>query len=170
MQCALLAPRPAVLKRRRGTAPGSGSPGWRRGQQRVAPDRVISAGEPEARHAHKSVSRRQDGCQGHLAVVPDTGIITYCALTTAAGAGRVHRRPRRRHRHLPQRRGQEQQPHRQRHHRRGLHRPPVASPLRRRAAALNLRRLVVAEQTRNREARTPWDPRRVASRQKRRFT
>jgi len=54
--------------------------------RRVAPDRVISVHDPDARHAHKTVSRRQDGFKAHLAVEPDTGLITGCRLTAAAGA------------------------------------------------------------------------------------
>jgi hypothetical protein len=64
---------------------GSDPPRWRIAQ-RVAPDRVISVVDPEARHAHKTVSRRQDGFKAHLAVEPDTGIITDCTLTKASGA------------------------------------------------------------------------------------
>lgn len=52
----------------------------------VAPDRVISTVDPEARHAHKTVHRRQDGFKAHIAIEPDTGIITDCALTKANGA------------------------------------------------------------------------------------
>lgn len=51
----------------------------------VAPDRVISTVDPEARHAHKTVTRRQDGFKAHLVVEPDTGIITGAALTKASG-------------------------------------------------------------------------------------
>ena len=58
---------------------------WRIAQQ-VAGDRVISTVDPEARHAHKTVHRRQDGFKAHLAIEPDTGIITDCALTQASGA------------------------------------------------------------------------------------
>jgi transposase len=54
---------------------------------RVAPDRVISTVDPDARHAHKTVHRRQDGFKAHIAIEPDTGIITDCALTKASGAG-----------------------------------------------------------------------------------
>jgi hypothetical protein len=54
--------------------------------QKVAPDRVISTVDPEARHAHKTVHRRQDGFKAHIAIEPDTGIITDCALTKASGA------------------------------------------------------------------------------------
>jgi transposase len=59
---------------------------WRIAQQ-VAPDRVISTVDPDARHAHKTVHRRQDGFKGHIAIEPDTGIITDCALTKASGPG-----------------------------------------------------------------------------------
>jgi IS5 family transposase len=64
-----------------------GTDGRWRIAQRVAPDRVISTVDPDARHAHKSVHRRQDGFKAHIAVEPDTGIITDCALTKASGAG-----------------------------------------------------------------------------------
>lgn len=57
---------------------------WRIAQQ-VAPDRVISTVDPDARHAHKTVHRRQDGFKAHIAVEPDSGIITDCALTKANG-------------------------------------------------------------------------------------
>jgi IS5 family transposase len=59
---------------------------WRIAQQ-VAPDRVISTVDPDARHAHKTVHRRQDGFKAHVAIEPDTGIITDCALTKASGVG-----------------------------------------------------------------------------------
>jgi IS5 family transposase len=64
-----------------------GSDGHWRIAERVIPDRVISTVDPEARHAHKSVQRRQDGFKAHVAVEPDTGIITACALTKAGGRG-----------------------------------------------------------------------------------
>jgi IS5 family transposase len=59
---------------------------WRIARQ-VAADRVISTVDPDARHAHKSVAHRQDGYKAHLAIEPDTGIITDCALTKASGRG-----------------------------------------------------------------------------------
>jgi hypothetical protein len=62
-----------------------GTDGRWRIAERVAPDRVVSTVDPDARHAHKSVHRRQDGFKAHLAVEPDTGIITDCALTKASG-------------------------------------------------------------------------------------
>ena len=55
--------------------------------QKVAPDRVISVVDPQARHAHKSVQRRQDGFKAHIAIEPDTGLITDCAVTKASGEG-----------------------------------------------------------------------------------
>jgi hypothetical protein len=63
-----------------------GQPQWRIARQ-VAPDRVISVVDPDARHAHKTVHRRQDGFKAHVAVEPDTGLVTACRLTKAAGAG-----------------------------------------------------------------------------------
>ena len=64
-----------------------GTDGRWRIAQRVAPDRVISTVDPEARHAHKTVTRRQDGFKAHLAAEPDTGLITDCAITKASGLG-----------------------------------------------------------------------------------
>jgi hypothetical protein len=51
----------------------------------VAHDRVISVVDPEARHAHKTVHRRQDGFKAHLAIEPDTGLVTACQLSKATG-------------------------------------------------------------------------------------
>jgi hypothetical protein len=53
--------------------------------RKVTPERVISTVDPEARHAHKTRERRQDGYKAHVKVEPDTGLITGCALTPAAG-------------------------------------------------------------------------------------
>jgi hypothetical protein len=68
--------------------PAEGSDGtdgrWRVAR-RVAPERVISTVDPEARHAHKTRNRRQDGYKAHVVVEPDTGIVTDTALTAAAG-------------------------------------------------------------------------------------
>src|SRR6266581_4882461 len=67
--------------------PGEAEGTWRI-TQRVAPDRVISTVDPEARHMHKSRSEYRDGYKAHIAVEPDTGIITAAALTPAnAGDG-----------------------------------------------------------------------------------
>ena len=64
-----------------------GTDGRWRIAQNVAPDRVISTVDPEARHAHKTVRRHQDGFKAHVAIEPDTGIITDCALSKASGVG-----------------------------------------------------------------------------------
>jgi hypothetical protein len=65
---------------------GDGSDGRWQIARRVAHDRVISTVDPDARHAHKTVSRRQDGFTAHVVVEPDTGLITNTRLTRAAGA------------------------------------------------------------------------------------
>jgi hypothetical protein len=64
-----------------------GTDGRWRIAQNVAPDRVISTVDPDARHAHKTVHRRQDGFKAHIAIEPDTGIITDCTMSKASGAG-----------------------------------------------------------------------------------
>jgi hypothetical protein len=51
--------------------------------QRVAPDRVISTVDPEARHGHKTEERGFDGYKGHIAVDPDSEIITAAEVTAA---------------------------------------------------------------------------------------
>jgi len=51
--------------------------------RRVAPDRVISTVDPDARHMHKSISEYRDGYKAHLAVEPETGLITAAVLTPA---------------------------------------------------------------------------------------
>jgi hypothetical protein len=44
--------------------------------RRVAPDRVISTVAPEARHGRKTSARGYDGYRGHIALDPDSEIIT----------------------------------------------------------------------------------------------
>jgi len=51
--------------------------------QRVAPDRIISTVDPEARHMHKSRSEYRDGYKAHIAIEPETGLVTAAALTPA---------------------------------------------------------------------------------------
>ena len=41
--------------------------------------------DPDARHAHKTRHRRQDGFRAHIVIEPDTGLITETALTKASG-------------------------------------------------------------------------------------
>jgi Transposase DDE domain/Transposase domain (DUF772) len=49
--------------------------------RRVAPDRVISAVDPDARHGHKTSARGFDGYKGHIAADPDSEIITATQAT-----------------------------------------------------------------------------------------
>jgi DDE family transposase/transposase-like protein DUF772 len=55
--------------------------------RKTAPDRVISTVDVQARHTRKSKSQRRDGFRAHLAAEPETGLITGCSLTMAAGEG-----------------------------------------------------------------------------------
>lgn len=68
--------------------PAQGSTGtdgrWRIAR-RVAPDRVISIVDPQARHTRKSRSQRRDGYRGQVATEPDTGLITDTEMTMATG-------------------------------------------------------------------------------------
>ena len=70
--------------------PAGGSDGtdgrWRIARK-VAPDRVISTVDREARHTRKCKSKRRDGFRGPVAAEPDTGLITDCEMTMAAGPG-----------------------------------------------------------------------------------
>jgi hypothetical protein len=49
--------------------------------RRVAPDRVISTVDPDARHGHKTSARGFDGYKGHIAADPDSEIITATQAT-----------------------------------------------------------------------------------------
>jgi len=60
--------------------PGDGPGRWRIAR-RSAPDRVISTVDPETRHAHKTRHAYRDGYKAHVAVEPDTGLVTDCELT-----------------------------------------------------------------------------------------
>jgi IS5 family transposase len=62
-----------------GKRPGS----WRIARK-VAKDRVISTVDPQARHARKTSAHRRDGYKAHIAVEPESGLVTECALTAAA--------------------------------------------------------------------------------------
>jgi hypothetical protein len=68
--------------------PAEGSDGrdgrWRIARK-IAPDRVISTVDPQARHTRKSPSNRKDGYRAHMVAEPETGLITDEALTMAAG-------------------------------------------------------------------------------------
>jgi IS5 family transposase len=62
--------------------PGEVEGSWRIAQGTVS-DRVISTVDPDARHMHKSTSQYRDGYKAHVAVEPETGIITASTLTPA---------------------------------------------------------------------------------------
>jgi hypothetical protein len=68
--------------------PAEGSDGtdgrWRIARK-VAPDRVISTVDPDARHTRKSPEARRDGYRAHVVAEPETGIITDEALTKPPG-------------------------------------------------------------------------------------
>ena len=49
--------------------------------RKVAADRVISAVDPQARHGHKTSARGFDGYKGHVAIDPDSEIITATEAT-----------------------------------------------------------------------------------------
>ncbi len=49
--------------------------------RRVAPNRVISTVDPDARHGHKTAARGFDGYKGHTAIDPDSEIITDTVVT-----------------------------------------------------------------------------------------
>jgi IS5 family transposase len=63
-----------------------GTDGRWRIARKTAPDRVISTVDPDARHAHKTRERRQDGFKAHVVVEPDTGLTTAVKLTKTNGA------------------------------------------------------------------------------------
>ncbi len=78
-------------------------PGERPGQwriaQRTAQDRVISTVDVEARHAHKTRRAYRDGFKAHIAVEPDTGLVTAADVTAGnvadgqAAAGLIDAEP-----------------------------------------------------------------------------
>ena len=60
--------------------PGDGEGSWRIAR-RTVPDRIVSVHDPESRHVHKSMAVYRDGFKGHIAVEPETGLVTACELT-----------------------------------------------------------------------------------------
>ena len=54
--------------------------------RRVVPERIISVVDPDARHGHKTKARSFDGYKGHIAIDPDSEIVTATAVT-AGNAG-----------------------------------------------------------------------------------
>jgi hypothetical protein len=59
----------------------TGPDGTLRIARKVAADRVISTVDPQARHGHKTNHRGFDGYKGHVAVDPDSEIITATQVT-----------------------------------------------------------------------------------------
>jgi transposase len=76
--------------------PGDTDGTWRIARATAA-DRVVSTVDPESRHVHKTVREHRDGYKAHVAIEPDTGLVTDCALTPgnvtdgAAGVGLLAR-------------------------------------------------------------------------------
>ncbi|HVC41301.1 MAG TPA: IS1182 family transposase [Candidatus Saccharimonadales bacterium] len=60
--------------------PGDSEGTWRIAQ-RTAPDRIVSVHDPESRHVHKTDHNYRDGFKAHVAVEPETGLITACDLS-----------------------------------------------------------------------------------------
>ncbi len=60
--------------------PGQDEGSWRIARK-TAPDRVVSTVDPESRHIHKTVHQYRDGYKAHIAIEPDTGIVTATTLT-----------------------------------------------------------------------------------------
>ena len=59
----------------------AGDDGRFRIARKVARDRVISTVDPDARHGHKTQARGFDGYKGHVAIDPDSEIITDTTVT-----------------------------------------------------------------------------------------
>jgi len=49
----------------------------------VAKDRVVSVGDPEMRHGHKSLNRRWDGFKAHVSVASESEFVTAVEVTAA---------------------------------------------------------------------------------------
>jgi IS5 family transposase len=78
--------------------PGETDGTWRIARG-TAKDRIISTVDPQARHVHKTVHARRDGYKAHVAVEPETGLVTDAAVTAGntydgdAGVGLLEREP-----------------------------------------------------------------------------
>lgn len=59
----------------------AGEDGVFRIARRVTKDRVISTVDPQARHGHKTAARGFDGYKGHVAIDPDSEVITSTTVT-----------------------------------------------------------------------------------------
>ena len=79
--CAPVAQAAALLAAVVGQDLEQGDGGVFRIARRVAKDRIISTVDPQARHGHKSAARGFDGYKGHVAVDPDSELITATAVS-----------------------------------------------------------------------------------------
>jgi hypothetical protein len=57
--------------------------------RRVARDRIISTVDPDARHGHKTSARSFDGYKAHVALDPDSELVTATAVTPGNGSDAV---------------------------------------------------------------------------------
>jgi hypothetical protein len=55
----------------------------------TAPDRVISTVDPEARHGHKTAARGFDGYKAHVAIDPDSEVISAAEVSAATSGDAV---------------------------------------------------------------------------------
>jgi len=58
-------------------------PKRRSDRPRVTRDRVISTVDPKARHTRKTSADKRDGYMAQIAIEPQSGLVTECALTAA---------------------------------------------------------------------------------------
>lgn len=66
------------------------TPGTWRVARAVAADRVVSTVDPESRHTHKTRREHRDGYKAHVAVEPETGLVTANTVTPGnTGDGQV---------------------------------------------------------------------------------
>ena len=97
--CAPVAQAAALLATVVGQDLDEGEDGVFRIARRVAKDRIISTVDPQARHGHKTAARGFDGYKGHVAVDPDSELITATTVTAgnvgdaAPARGPARRRP-----------------------------------------------------------------------------
>lgn len=55
--------------------------------RKVAPGRMVSTVDSEARHAHRSRSVKIDGYKAHIVAEPETGLYANASVTRASGPG-----------------------------------------------------------------------------------
>ncbi|MGH3069821.1 MAG: hypothetical protein ACRDOH_21520 [Streptosporangiaceae bacterium] len=77
----MLAQAAALLAAVTGQDLDEGDDGVFRIARRVAPDRIISTVDPQARHGHKTSAGGFDGYKGHVSIDPDCELVTATAVT-----------------------------------------------------------------------------------------